>query len=80
MVRFDAALEGLGKARDQLERAAERVAGAGLPATSAASPVDDVDLSHEAVSLMEARNQYLLNLRTLKTADDLNRLTIDLLG
>jgi hypothetical protein len=80
MVRLEAALQGLEDARGKLERTAGRVAKSGSFDFSAPPSADDVDLSAEAASWIEARNQYLLNLRTLKTADDLNRHTVDLLG
>ena len=60
MVRLDTALQGLEDARGKLERTAERVAKSGLPDASTPPSNDDVDLSAEAVSLMEARNQLLI--------------------
>jgi len=80
MVRLEASLQGLEEARGKLERTAERVAKAGFTGMASAAPVDDVDFSQAAISLIEARNQYLLNSRVLNTAEDMNRYTFDLLG
>ena len=80
MVRLDVPLKALAEASDKLDRIAERVAKAGSTDSPEISQADSLDLSHEAVSLMEVRNQYMVTLRTLQTADDLTRQTIDLLA
>jgi hypothetical protein len=63
------ALSGLSQASAKLDSVARRVA---------AGPVDTVDLSHEAVSLIQAKNEFAANIELLKTADDLNKLALKL--
>ena len=71
------ALEGLDQAEIQLEKAATRVASAGsLDATGS----DTVDLSSEMVALLSAKNQFSVNLQTLKIADEVPSNVIDLMA
>lgn len=72
-----AALMGMNRAQSKLERTAERLAS--LPLSSDA-PQDEVDLSEEMVNLVEARNSYEANLRSLETADEITEHVIDLIG
>ncbi len=67
------ALEGLEKAGASLDRTAKRIA-------AAVDPEDSVDLSAEAVALMQARNDYLINLKTAKTGDEMGRALLDILA
>jgi len=67
------------QAENQLEGSATRVAGAGAASVSG-MPVDQVDLSKEAVTQMSAKNDFAANLAVLKTADEIEKATIDMMG
>ena len=78
MVGLDSALEGLGRAQRSFDHAAERIA---QPISLAPeNPQDQVSLSDEMVALMTARNDYEANLRTVQTADKMQKTLLDLLG
>jgi flagellar hook-associated protein FlgK len=67
------ALGGLQQAQSQLESTAKRFA-------SPANPTDGVDLSQEAVSLLQARNDFQANLATIKVNDQMLQSLFDVLG
>jgi len=73
------ALQGLEQGQVQLENAAARLAGAGTDSPDGAG-LDTVDLSAEIVALMAAQNQFSANLSTLKTADQIQKNTLDLMA
>ena len=60
------------------ENAAQRLSSIGTESPPGVQP-DTVDLSAEAVSLLEARNEFSLNVAMLKKANDIERQAIDLL-
>jgi len=71
------ALQGLQQAEVQLETAASRIASAGSASPDGAN-LDVVDLSAEMVALMSAQNQFEANLSTLKTADQMQKMLVDI--
>jgi len=71
------ALQGLDQAQVQLQNAASKLAGADSPDGAG---LDTVDLSTEIVALMSAQNQYAANLSTLKTADQLQQSSLDVIA
>jgi hypothetical protein len=72
------ALEGLQTAESRFAKSAGKV---GSPSgVSAGPPGDTAELSESAVEMLDARNQYSLNLALMKTADEMERRTIDLLA
>jgi flagellar hook-associated protein FlgK len=78
MFGVDSALQGLGRAQASFDRAAQRIA---QPISLVPeNPQDQVSLSHEMVALISARNDYQANLRTLQTADKMQKTLLDLLG
>lgn len=69
------ALAGMQAAEQKLSQAAARIAQwPGVP------PADTVDLSAEAVALIEARNENAANVSVARTADQVDRATLSLLG
>jgi flagellar hook protein FlgE len=68
------ALGGLRNAQSTFEKAAERIAGA------ATQPSDSVDLSTEMVAMLAARNQFQTNARVIHTADDMQKMLLDILA
>ena len=70
------ALAGMQSAEASMEKTARRLAG-GLTYADAAR--DQVDLSAEMVALMEARNDAAVSVKVMHTAEEMERLTIDLL-
>jgi flagellar hook-associated protein FlgK len=78
MIGLDSALQGLGRAQASFNRAAERIA---QPISLAPeNPQDQVSLSDEMVALITARNDYEANLHTIRTADQMQKTLLDLLG
>jgi len=79
MVGLDSALAGLDRSLDGFDRAAERIAR--FPGSiDPARPEDEVSLSEEMVALMMARTAYQANLRTVRTADEIGRALLNILG
>lgn len=72
------ALTGLGRAQERLQGIASRVARAGFPADGAET--DTVDLSGEAVALIETEIAAKANIRVLQTQDDITKSVLDLLA
>ena len=75
---FGIALQGLNRALGNFDKAATRMSDAAAP--DASQPVDSVNLSDAALSLLSARSQFEANLKTLATADEMAQRAIDLLA
>jgi len=73
------ALQGLELASAQLDVAASRIAGAGA-ASQDGAPVDVVSLSQEMVALMSAKTLFAANIDVLRTADQTQQSTLNLLA
>ncbi len=73
------ALQGLHQAELKMEKAATRIASFGADSFDGAN-VDTVDLSEEMLALMSARNEFSVNLKTLETAAEVEKNTIDLMA
>ena len=73
------AVSGLKQAEKGLEHAATRVASAGVPSNGAA-PGDTVDLSDSVVAMLTAKQELAASLNGFKTADQIQRQTIELLA
>jgi hypothetical protein len=73
------ALQGLERAQSGFEQSAARLA---TPATAAANAqsADIVSLSKEAVTMLVSRNEFSANLQVLKTAAEMEREALNLLG
>ncbi|HEY3825351.1 MAG TPA: flagellar basal body rod C-terminal domain-containing protein [Bryobacteraceae bacterium] len=67
------ALNGLNQAQATLENAAKRISGS-------AGRGDSVDLSTDAVDLIQAKSDFEANIRVLKVADEMNKSAIDLVA
>jgi hypothetical protein len=72
------ALSGLDRAQAGLEQTASRLSRIAAP-TSDCAPIDTVDLSTVAVELLAARQDFAINIRLLKTADEVERQAVNLL-
>ena len=70
------ALTGMAAAQGKLEQAAGRIAQWSGDARS----IDTVDLSREAVALIEARDEAAASVSVAKTAGEMDRSTLSLLG
>ena len=77
MVGLTSALEGINRSEAQFNRAADRIAQ--LPPAQPAQS-DQVDLSAEAVALIQSKNSFEANTNVLKVADELDRTLMDLMG
>ncbi len=73
------ATEGMRKAEERVQRAAERLARLPL-AGDASAPEDVVDLSAEVVALLEAKNAHAINAKVAETATQLDQHLLDILG
>jgi len=73
------ALQGLAQAEVQLNAAASILANAGAASPDGAN-LDVVSLSAEIVALNSAKVAFAVNVSTLKTADQIQQSTINLLG
>lgn len=73
------AAEGIRKADERVQRAAERLARLGPP-TDSAAPEDVIDLSAEVVALLEAKNAHAINAKVAETATSLDQHLLDILG
>ena len=73
------ALQGIDQAQGQLEAAAADIASAAALSPDAATG-DTVNLSAEVVALLSAKNQFSVNLATLKIANETQKSVVDLLA
>ena len=73
------ALQGLQHADTQLNSAASKITPF-QSSTPAGANVNTVDLSAAMVALLSAKDSYAANLGTVKTADEIQKATIDLLA
>jgi hypothetical protein len=73
-----AALSGLQQAQATLNGVATRIAKATDPAGAATG--DIVDLSAEAVAMMQARNTAAISVKMMHVADDVQRQVLNLLA
>ncbi len=70
-------LNGLRNAETQFTQAANNVVRAALPTPPGQ---DSVDLSTAAVSMLQARNSFEANVKVAKTADDLDKTLLNMIG
>jgi hypothetical protein len=73
------ALQGLHQAGARLESAGSKIASFAASSADAANR-DTVDLSAAVVALLSAKNLYSANLRSVKTADEILKTSIDLIA
>ena len=73
-----AGLDGLRRAETSVEKSAARLAQISTALTG--EPHDYVDLSSEAVAIIEARTSFQANLKSIDTADQMTEATLDILG
>jgi flagellar hook protein FlgE len=73
------ALQGLQQTGAQLDAAATRIASFGSTSPDGAT-LDTVDLSSAVVALMSAKDQFAANLATLKTADEIQQSTLNVMA
>ena len=79
MIDFSTPIQGMHRAEDGLNAAADRLAKMPAAAADAAS-ADQVDLSAQMVALMESRNNFAANVKVVHAGDEMTRATLDLLG
>ncbi len=73
------ALQGLDQAEAGLTNSAVQLAGA-MATPVAGANVDTVDLSAEVIAQMSAKNEFAANIATLKTSDEMQQATIDMMA
>ena len=77
MIGLTWALEGLSRAMAQFNGAAAKVAQAPLSADPSA---DSVDLSAEAIAMLEARNSFSASTKIIQTADAMEKSLLDIMA
>src|ERR1051326_6939675 len=78
MVGLSAPLEGLSRAQTSFDSAAAKIAQPVSP--DAPNQQDEVSLSDQMVALMQSRNAYEANLKTLQTGNQMQKTLLDLIG
>ena len=79
MVAMTQALQGLARSEAQLNGVAQKLAQ--LPVLpSENGPGDQVDLSAEAVALIQARNSFEANTKMMKVAEEMQKALLDVVG
>jgi flagellar hook-associated protein FlgK len=78
MVGLDGPLQGLSRAQENFDKAASDIARP--QSVDQQNPQDQVSLSDSMVALMQARNDYEANLKSLQTSNDMAKKLIDMLG
>ena len=78
MAGLDGPLQGLSRAQQSFDRAASDIARP--QSVDQQNPQDQVSLSDSMVALMQARNDYETNLKSLETSNSMAKKLIDLLG
>ena len=71
-------LAGLNRASENLDSAASRIARDTVPTDE--PPSDVIELSPAMIAMLEARNDYVANLRSAETMDETSRTLTDLFG
>ena len=69
-------LAGLNRASENFDSAASRIARAPVPTDE--PPGDVIELSPAMIAMLEARNDYVANLRSAETMDETSRTLTDL--
>lgn len=78
MVGLSAPLEGLSRAQASFDSAAAKIA---RPVSlDSPNPQDQVSLSDQMVALMQSRNDYEANLKSLQTSYQMQKTLLDLIG
>jgi flagellar hook protein FlgE len=75
MIDFSTPLAGLNAATTSLNQAANNIAHAGASPTG-----DNVDLTADAVALIQAKNDFGANVQGTQTEDDLMKSALSILG
>ena len=73
-----AGLAGLQRAEKKLETTAQRLST--LPLSVSDTPEDVVDISAEAVALMQATHAYQASLKIIESGDELQQSLLDVIG
>lgn len=73
-------LQGMSLASTDFDRAAAGIARRTFPPSATEYPDDTMDLSHEMVALLQVKNDYAANTGTVHVLDEMNRITIDMIG
>ena len=78
MIGLSAPLEGLSRAQASFDSAAAKIA---QPISlDSPNPQDQVSLSDQMVALMQSRNDYEANLKSLQTSNQMQKTLLDLIG
>jgi len=78
MSPLDGPLQGLAIAEKSFDSAAEKINKSFV--TDPKKPQDQVSLSDAMVALLNSKNDYEANLKSLKTSDEMTKKLLDVLG
>jgi uncharacterized protein YeaC (DUF1315 family) len=73
-------LQGMQNAENQFEQAAQNIAQWPSSSTSTASSQDTVDLSQQAVALIQSRNSFEANTAAFKVGDEMTQALLNVVG
>jgi len=77
MVGLTQALNGMARSEAQFNGAANRIARASAPQPD---QMDQVDLSAQAVALIQAKNSFEANTKVVKVSDQMEQTLLDMTG
>lgn len=80
MAGFSIPIQGMSRASADFDRAASNVARATVSAPKETVPQDTVSLSSSMVDLLQAKNDYSANAKTVHVMDEMNRTLLDMAG
>ena len=82
MAAISNALQGLASAESQFNTAASKIAEWGLPqaGSNGVPQGDTIDLSAEAVAVLQARNNFEANTKMIKVADQMDQTLLNVIG
>jgi flagellar basal body rod protein FlgG len=80
MAGFSIPIQGMSRASADFDRAASNVARATVPTQKETVPEDTVSLSSSMVDLLQAKNDYSANTKTVHVMDEMNRTLLDMAG
>jgi hypothetical protein len=79
MADFSIPLAGMSQASSNFNQAAGRIARSSVPTATPANQSDGVDLSQEVVALLQAKNDFDANTKTVHVLNDMARSTLDMI-
>ncbi|MGB8260326.1 MAG: hypothetical protein WCE75_08240 [Terracidiphilus sp.] len=80
MADFSIPIQGMAQASADLNQAAYNIARSSAPARETDLPQDTVELSTSVVNLLQAKNDFAANSKTVHVMDQMNKALLDMIG